>query len=182
MKTLLIMVREIRLFDGEYSMNTIDLSSVKSGSYLDREAGTRRYVPQIGLVVNLESLQRGTSLLKGGIQMLALNLDDENEGRNSRFRGRQLQPFLDISLLKEWLRSCQEKHDGPCASVLEAKTEFPYRVIDITKRCIVNTPRPCKYVALSYVWGSQAFPQFKLQKSTSDRLLSVLRNILLNFL
>ncbi len=72
--------------------------------------------------------------------------------------GRKLQGSrTDFGLLKEWLHLCDETH-----SVLNesdsALTELPnkFRVVDIQKRCLVQVPKNCRYVALSYIWGDTA--------------------------
>ena len=72
--------------------------------------------------------------------------------------GRRVLPLIDLDLLKNWIKTCERKHVGKCphgSSKIGREIGFmPMFVIDIEKRCIVNTTPNCRYVALSYVWGT----------------------------
>lgn len=72
----------------------------------------------------------------------------------------------DPTLFKRWVDRCRSKHRGTCdvadsglrktprwqlAESLGAKCRF--RLIDVQNRRIVDAPKGCSYVALSYVWG-----------------------------
>jgi hypothetical protein len=62
---------------------------------------------------------------------------------------------IDYERLKTWIDFCQDKHKGLCLSP-NAKPPPKFRVIDITTRRVVQAPKECNYVALSYVWGNPA--------------------------
>jgi hypothetical protein len=58
---------------------------------------------------------------------------------------------VDMDLVEHWLRKCKDTHDG-CSPVQQS---FPHgiKVIDCSRRRVVQAPEGCAYVALSYVWG-----------------------------
>lgn len=77
-----------------------------------------------------------------------------------RFRySRKVDPrWIDLSVAKQWLWECETKHRSKCSQHgWEIARENPQflRVIDVHKECVVlfNDPVPCRYVALSYMWG-----------------------------
>ena len=81
-------------------------------------------------------------------------------------------PFLDLSLVKSWLKQC-ERHHGRCNFVTGSDAR-PFRfftVIDVEKSCIVEIAGSCRYLALSYVWGRR--PQLKL---TTKNIKELSRN------
>ncbi|KAF4627219.1 hypothetical protein G7Y89_g10937 [Cudoniella acicularis] len=96
----------------------------------------------------------------------------EGECTSRLFRGRPFSPFVDIKPIQHWLDMCERGHDRCRKSNGTGAQEFRHsiRVIDINKRCVVESPASCKYVALSYVWDGPDIPQLKLQKSTTSRL------------
>jgi hypothetical protein len=61
---------------------------------------------------------------------------------------------IDYELVKYWIRTCHENHDGQC-STLQHKTVPGLKVIDCKTREIIYPNPNYRYVALSYVWGSQ---------------------------
>jgi hypothetical protein len=72
--------------------------------------------------------------------------------------GRRVLPSIDTALLKSWLSICEHGHAGRCphsATTPTWETDFmPAFVIDIEDSRVVETPPNCRYVALSYVWGT----------------------------
>ncbi|KAH8803493.1 heterokaryon incompatibility protein-domain-containing protein, partial [Xylogone sp. PMI_703] len=87
------------------------------------------------------------------------------------FLGSGAQPFeqpivdpgkFDVTLLRSWLETCRSTH-CKCNSPIESEKShtgsvdtrpFKFRVIDILNDRVIDAPPGCKYVALSYVWGS----------------------------
>ncbi|EPE25117.1 hypothetical protein GLAREA_11698 [Glarea lozoyensis ATCC 20868] len=69
---------------------------------------------------------------------------------------RLLGNYAQSKLLKDWLRQCEEQHDGDCSESWHRGVEEAHslRVIDVTKFCVVEAPPRCRYFALSYVWGT----------------------------
>ncbi|OCL13977.1 HET-domain-containing protein [Glonium stellatum] len=78
-------------------------------------------------------------------------------------------PFLDLSLIKSWLRQCERCH-GRCEFITETNGRHFhfFTVIDVKKSCIVEITGSCRYLALSYVWGSR--PQLKLTTRNIEEL------------
>jgi hypothetical protein len=76
---------------------------------------------------------------------------------------------VSIALLKDWKTRCMDDHAETCRSLHTTDAFHPgLRVIDVKKRCILDAPVDCEYVALSYVWGSAK--QLLNEEETSDRL------------
>ena len=76
--------------------------------------------------------------------------------RNGRLRS----PICEPEILRTWLSKCESRHSmcwwsGPKASI-------PLRLFDIKFRCVrkfqLSLDNTVRYVALSYVWGSQTQP------------------------
>jgi len=91
----------------------------------------------------------GTGSNKGPI-LLALDSHTEN--------GRSNLTFLatgnpGITTLQGYLRDCENTHKDTCAPVPTARLNA-VRFIDCTERKVVQMPTNCKFVALSYVWGT----------------------------
>jgi hypothetical protein len=80
-----------------------------------------------------------------------------------RTSGVPLAENVDYSCVKRSLTDCETHHGQYCSGTLPG---YPInaRVIDCTKRTVVLLTSDMKYVALSYVWGSE-----KLQSFTADQ-------------
>lgn len=64
---------------------------------------------------------------------------------------------INYDKLKRLARFCEKNHNSTCT----AGTLHPVsglRVIDVSSRMVVEAPRNCRYLALSYVWGQQPDP------------------------
>lgn len=76
------------------------------------------------------------------------------------FFGRLLkEDQVNFKLIKKWLRLCKTWHGRDCDRLIFKSKETPwqlpfFKVIDVWNQCVVDAPANCKYVALSYVWGS----------------------------
>ncbi|KAF8445051.1 heterokaryon incompatibility protein-domain-containing protein [Boletus edulis BED1] len=83
--------------------------------------------------------------------------------------GRYICTQVDIHLIRAWLHQCEHKHGKDCMPslrFLEGIRE-PIFVVDVIQSCLVDTPSRCRYVALSYVWGTA--PVFThLTENTQD--------------
>ncbi|KAK7526797.1 heterokaryon incompatibility protein-domain-containing protein [Phyllosticta citriasiana] len=85
--------------------------------------------------------------------------------------GRQVTDQFNVNLLRKWLRLCETCHGPQCKHPLRLPTTQetgPALLIDVTDSCIVETPAGCRYVALSYVWGTA--PVFRHLKENSERI------------
>ncbi|KAK3371063.1 heterokaryon incompatibility protein-domain-containing protein [Lasiosphaeria ovina] len=71
--------------------------------------------------------------------------------------GRQIHPgSIDFNILNGWLDYCKNHHGETCGPFPGYPQRLPnLRVIDCETRAIVTAPEGCRFVALSYVWGSQ---------------------------
>ena len=62
---------------------------------------------------------------------------------------------IDFSVIPLWLQRCEMDHRQSCRSEGQIGTSPPecFRVYDVQEQKIVNAPKECRYVALSYRWG-----------------------------
>ncbi|KAH6642715.1 heterokaryon incompatibility protein-domain-containing protein [Boeremia exigua] len=83
---------------------------------------------------------------------------------------------VDVAKLRTWIGDCENFHDQYCTP-----SQLPdlvgMKIIDCERQVVVDVPRDCKFVALSYVWGDQfsqsksSFgPQAKLPKTIQDSI------------
>lgn len=59
----------------------------------------------------------------------------------------------DLDTLKPWIHSCEEHHQESCRPK-DSSNLKGLKVVDCTQGIVVSAPPDCKFVALSYVWGS----------------------------
>jgi hypothetical protein len=92
------------------------------------------------------------------------------------YSGRKLGGQIDFELLKSWMYHCEANHE--CYKFSEEALS-QLRVINVYERCVVTPPPGCRYVALSYVWGSinisnteAALPE-KLPQTIEDAISAV---------
>ncbi|KAI2463358.1 heterokaryon incompatibility protein-domain-containing protein, partial [Annulohypoxylon bovei var. microspora] len=77
---------------------------------------------------------------------------------------------IDITLLRNWISTCQCQHGKDCNPV-ESELVPSLRVIDVRTGIIEKAQPGCEYVALSYVWGSSQPPTKESQNNRSRSLL-----------
>ncbi|KAF2032788.1 HET-domain-containing protein, partial [Setomelanomma holmii] len=86
--------------------------------------------------------------------------------------GRRVTSHIDNNLLNQWLSTCEQKHVGRCPHGSNAPSwdsNFsPAFVIDTHSWSITEAPPQCRYVALSYTWGTG--PMLKHLRANSDLL------------
>ncbi|KAF8851015.1 HET-domain-containing protein [Acephala macrosclerotiorum] len=58
----------------------------------------------------------------------------------------------DFSLFRDWIELCGNHHHDACRPV-RYDLDFPLRLIDVKRHCVVMAASNSRYVALSYVWG-----------------------------
>lgn len=58
---------------------------------------------------------------------------------------------IDYTMLKGWLEYCVGNHQDCCKAASESVSHL--KVIDVSTRTVIEAPRGCDYIALSYVWG-----------------------------
>lgn len=107
-------------------------------------------------------LQAGNVAASNGTQL-------EQEINPRRITGRLVLPFIDMELPRKWFLTCEREHIGRCphsSTSPDWETGFmPTFVVDVTNLCITDTPRNCRYVALSYVWGRGKMLKHMKEKS-----------------
>jgi len=73
-----------------------------------------------------------------------------------------LGPGVDFSRIRKWVGYCDEHHQGTCFAIEDVwkRVDPPSHLyfIDVQEECISWQPGDTKYVALSYVWGSDTEP------------------------
>jgi hypothetical protein len=74
-----------------------------------------------------------------------------NQQQNSSARIVNSENFDDAVVLR-WWEYCCENHTTRCIGAAAGAVRF-LKVIDCVSREIIEAPRDCRYVALSYVWG-----------------------------
>jgi hypothetical protein len=84
-------------------------------------------------------------------------------------------PDLDVALIRRWLSACEGKHGDRCERSLvpltkPSDTNYPFRLIDVNQMCIVEAAQDCRYIALSYLWGSSPAQLFKTTSHNLRRL------------
>lgn len=67
--------------------------------------------------------------------------------------------FVDKSRIIRWIDGCDKKHAGSCHSITDPWLQFEhpteFLLLDVQRLCLSHQSKPCKYVALSYLWGEQ---------------------------
>lgn len=79
--------------------------------------------------------------------------------------------FINVNLVQKWINRCEKKH--ACKSVpIEATraSQLPdgFMLIDVIDNCLISKSYPCRYLALSYVWGNSI--AFKTTSKNIDEL------------
>tara|TARA_R110002003_G_scaffold184_10_gene14454 strand:+ start:11404 stop:12522 length:1119 start_codon:yes stop_codon:yes gene_type:complete len=82
-------------------------------------------------------------------------------------------PRVDPSRVKQWMKSCEEWHGSKCGEGSDGlEKELPstsFSIIDVENLCIVSPSKPCRYITLSYTWGSNGENSFlALQKNIAE--------------
>ncbi|KAF8548636.1 HET-domain-containing protein [Imleria badia] len=94
--------------------------------------------------------------------------------------GRYVSAQVDMDLIRAWLHHCENGHGKDCKLSLRYPLQSrrgPTFLIDVIDSCLVDAPSECRYIALSYVWGTGAVFKHLQENSTSLRnpgVLSVL--------
>jgi hypothetical protein len=86
--------------------------------------------------------------------------------------GRPYEPQINFSLIKDWAESCMRTHErcGPQSWHSHIKGTSILRFIDVEDMCLVDAPKGCQFIALSYVWGT--VPIFKATLQSKAQLYS----------
>ena len=85
--------------------------------------------------------------------------------------------WINVEIPKRWLKTCETQHGDQCLPPqLEEfdsnSSQVPlqtFRLLDVYSMCLVDAPNPCRYVALSYVWGANAADDGRLFLQTTNK-------------
>lgn len=83
---------------------------------------------------------------------------------------------IDFDRIRWWIEDCDQNHQSCCWSPIEGDGlpwDFPgvtkMRFVDVYQRCVVEKTVSCRYIALSYVWGT--VPAIRLFKSNRHQMM-----------
>jgi hypothetical protein len=117
-----------------------------------------------------------------GPSFVQINLQacwDDKDGGFVKGSGREFSSLVDTDRVRGWLQQCESHHGDRCGEPeWLSSSEAPefLKVIDVDKRCIVDAPPNCRYLALSYVWGKPPPEQdAQLCRSTTTANIGQLR-------
>lgn len=87
---------------------------------------------------------------------LGLGISLLDPDKNDLVSQRHPQNFVDFDPFKKGIQVCSEKHIDLCAPKLQQTSSSleNFRVIDCVLKSVIVAPVPCKYVCLSYCWGT----------------------------
>ncbi|KAH0839439.1 heterokaryon incompatibility protein-domain-containing protein [Lanmaoa asiatica] len=94
--------------------------------------------------------------------------------------GRYVGAQVDMELIRAWLHHCENGHGKDCKLSLRHPLQSqrsPTFLIDVIDSCLVDAPSECRYIALSYVWGTGAVFKHLHENSTSLRSPGVLSSL-----
>jgi hypothetical protein len=87
-----------------------------------------------------------TDELRGVLAVTPYSSNDNKEQTQGNQWG-----YVDFELLRRCIQNCAINHES-CNPQSQGSLDN-LRVIDVCNRTIINAPKDCAYVALSYVWG-----------------------------
>ena len=90
--------------------------------------------------------------------------------------------FIDFDSVNRWISKCNQEHrgyGGACCptpfnlAILPraGKRQLDFRVIDVNTMCIVYAPLRCRYIALSYIWGTRKKSRLVLTSHNEETLM-----------
>lgn len=123
-------------------------------------------VPRLALTAEWAGNQG--AILPCGLQLKAPGLPTID--KSTALRGRVVGAQIDLQRVLEWRKICSETHGNVCTppQIRDETSELTIRVIDVEQLCVVNLPKDCEYVVLSYVWGKTA--QLRLLRENYESL------------
>ncbi|KAG1753265.1 heterokaryon incompatibility protein-domain-containing protein [Suillus lakei] len=163
----------------------VDLSEIEFGLY-SRNCGCLRepfYQPRFRchrLHIVRAKDPRGLwkkYLAVGETSPLIIHLMQEDAfkfGRPTDLHGRRVKNTVDIGLVKEWITLCKENHGDQCGNIWKMDRKLPgfVRVVDVVTMAVVPAPSDCRYVSLSYVWGSIGTDYWTTKDNIAERSTS----------
>jgi hypothetical protein len=94
----------------------------------------------------------------------------------------KIDEYVDFDNVRRWVSHCDQNHGGygrdrfPTPFNLAimpraGKRQLDFRVIDVSKMSIVFAPIKCRYLALSYVWGTRKTGRLVLTSHNEEALM-----------
>jgi hypothetical protein len=132
----------------------------RQASCLKETDGKQKMQYAIHFAVETEETARGNVLdhfADPAQQMMprvvdSFSLSDRNPASTRKALGaRATRRTVDFSLLEQWLQRCSNSHGVSCQQTWSNEL-LTTSMIDVLTRQIVQCPRTCEYLALSYVW------------------------------
>lgn len=99
------------------------------------------------------------------------SLIDWESGEEHAYSARLRPLVADTILFRKWKESCCAMHGDPCSITFTGGRPAGLRLVDVEKRCVVDSEDDSSYTALSYVWGGAKLPE--LRSSTDERFRQV---------
>ncbi|KAH9222193.1 heterokaryon incompatibility protein-domain-containing protein [Leptodontidium sp. 2 PMI_412] len=95
-------------------------------------------------------------------------------GSQTLLWAREVLEKVDSLQVKKWMQICDSSHKDSCIDIsLPQAAQLPsasFRLIDVEEMCIVTPVMPCRYLALSYVWGRNGENSFLALKNNISSL------------
>jgi hypothetical protein len=93
--------------------------------------------------------------------------------------GERIDKQLDLRRVLDWILECCTTHGEDCNIAVHRQDSIAnnyaglklLRLVDVEKQCIIETQKPCRYAALSYVWGNVG--NFRLTKANKPGLMEL---------
>ncbi|KAG2118539.1 heterokaryon incompatibility protein-domain-containing protein [Suillus cothurnatus] len=92
-------------------------------------------------------------------------------GRPTDLHGRRVKNTVDIGLVQKWISLCQKNHRDKCGNIWKMDRKLPgfVRVVDVVSMAVVPAPFGCRYLTLSYVWGSIGANYWTTKNNIAER-------------
>lgn len=99
---------------------------------------------------------------------------------HSRRSGRLMSPKADLGLFRDWIHRCRIMHKEKCGHSIWPEDVHQrllgFLLIDVEKMNIVDAPADCRYVTLSYCWGTVPVLRHLISNSVALRKEGALTN------
>lgn len=79
--------------------------------------------------------------------------EENNQLENLDMRGRTVSPIIDVGIIKDWMRVCEQGHSRCKLLAPLSSRGSKFRLIDVQEQRIIDSTLSERYIALSYVWG-----------------------------
>ncbi|KAG2370309.1 heterokaryon incompatibility protein-domain-containing protein [Suillus spraguei] len=111
----------------------------------------------------------------GALNVHLMQEDAFKFGRPTDLHCRRMKKTVDIKMVKQWIKLCQESHGDICKSFSRIgehdNRKLPgfVRVVDVVLMAVVPAPFGHRYVALSYIWGGIGAEYWTTKDNIAER-------------